>query len=272
MLLALIVIFATASIICAQPIVTGRVADIQNPADEPYRSAVLTVDNKSSFIIRAVRLRCRTGGATIIIPASIAPGVKADFKVALPVVSSSQVYRAELLEEPMAGAESFATSDVRIIFPGELLANEVIFDEQAYGDFQGDYPTWSAGLLSTVMIGAILAVLALAAGLLVSRPMLKLTLLAIIVIAAGVTAWFVMDDQQTLVIREFPSSDKTTGSLVVVTCRRGDTFKTDETDLKPIYENPGQMQNCETTIVVGKSLSCPIKPNQILLFRKGLAE
>jgi len=267
-LLVFIIILASATTVFAEPLITARVAEVQNPLDAPYRSAVLTVDNQSSTIIRTVRLRCRTGGPTIIIPASIPPGSKADLNAPLPAVNSSQLYHVELLETQTPDAKSFASDDVRITFPSDLLANEVIYDEQAYGDFQGDFPSWRRGLISAVMIGTILMALALTAALFIPRPMLRLAVVTIIIIAAGVTAWLAMDRQQILLVREFPSTDKTTGSLVVVTCRRSDTFKTDDADLKPIYENPGQMQNDKTVIVVGKSLTCPIKSNQILLFRK----
>ena len=73
--LAILICLSLLSLAHGQQFAVLSPAAQQDVNDSPYRSALLTVENMTSKIIRSVNIRCRDGGPVLSLPAAIAPDV-----------------------------------------------------------------------------------------------------------------------------------------------------------------------------------------------------
>ena len=229
----------------------------------PVKLTVADPDGELPAVARAVSLRRKAGGPTILQAASIAPRTAQTVTVRLPVISLQQTYVVRLLAD---GARSAALAEQEVPLATSRvarveLARARLIDPVAYEDWQEDLPRWPASTLRLAFLSVALGV-ALAGGALLIRSG-PARLAAVVLAAAGATAavWFVLGRQDPLEVRH-------SGPFTIVTTRRTAVWSCPAREVEPVYWSPAQMDRDGMIYRPGGELTVRIRPREVRLFRR----
>jgi hypothetical protein len=228
-----------------------------DPRIAPYATAVLSIENPTDTECVAVRMRWRGGGPTMLLPAAILPGKRADVAVILPPIAASQTYDIELLAREGVG---LARTVAEIAWPPDLVARDAFIDPIAYDPFKDDYPTWPARTkrLAFLVVGVVAVLLA---GVpLIRHPQLRaVAVLLVVVGGCAVLLW----REQPVVEEDF-----TNGLAVFRTRRTAEIRLTPPPTglLTPIYRSQGQMQDDTLTLHPGRGGALTLQPEDMRIF------
>ena len=259
------------AVLLAAPVAAGettvslRAAETQDPADLPFRSASLTIVNKSPEVICSVRLRERVGGPTFIYFVTIAPKTRQLVSVALPAVTSQQSYTISLLAGERADSPVVSAFERSINWPVPAVeaSKAAFYAPQEYNRYEFESASWPTSFRRNVFLAAVLCCAALA-GVLFIRPPLLRGLAIVLVISGAAAAMTVLVLSEPILVTPAVKDS----SLIVVTCRRTTDWTTYDANLMPIYRNREHMAGDATVIYPGRSVKVSLSPGEVRLFRR----
>ena len=245
--------------------ITLSPADEQDSDHVPYRTAELAIDNPTDATVHSVSLRESRGGAHVQIQLTVPPKSARTVRIALPAASVRQDYTAAVVASEGTSMGKIADVACTIEWPVEVVDPQVLIDPALYRPWEEELPAWSARVVRTTFLVAVLACLALAATLIVRRPVLRAGAVLVILAAASAGVWVFLDAQETVVIRE----DENAGVLAV-RCRRSAEWVRLDGRLAPVYTSAAHMEADQSVLLPGDSPGAFvwIRPDQVLLFRR----
>jgi hypothetical protein len=223
----------------------------------PYATGVLSIENLTDTECVAVRMRWRGGGPTMLLPAAVLPGKRADVAVILPPIAASQTYDIELL-----GREgvTLGRTVAEIAWPPAVVTRDAFIDPIAYDPFKDDYPAWPAGTKQRAFLVAAVVTVLLAGAPLIRHPQLRVAgVLLVVVGGCAALLW----REQPVVEEDF------TNGLAVFRTRRTAEIRLAPPPtglLTPVYRSQGQMRRDSLTLHPGRGGALTLQPADMRLF------
>ena len=175
--------FAVASSPAAGQVTASlSVAPEQDESLAPYRRATLALTNDSPSSVETVELRAAGGGPAVRCPLAAAPGGQAARTVALPAIWLVQSYRVKAMADD---GRTIGEASADITWPAELSATDDFIDASLAG-WSAEPLRWPAAARRNLLILLGLMAVALAATLLIRRPLVRA--LAALLLAGATTA------------------------------------------------------------------------------------
>ncbi|MDY7009709.1 MAG: hypothetical protein SVV80_03020 [Planctomycetota bacterium] len=151
----------------------------------PYRRAELEVTNSSETTAETVLLKSTGIGLTVRYDLTVPPGATGRRIVFLPAISPAQEYAVTAQD---ASGQVVARTSASITWPAELVTADAFIDD-AFRAWTDEPARWSARTRWNYLLVLAMFVTAVAATLLIRRPMLRVVF--VIIIAAGTTSLIV---------------------------------------------------------------------------------
>ena len=241
----------------------------QAGAVPPYRAAELTLTNRSTEMLREVRLQWTEGGPTVICPVALAPDAEQIMRVFLPAGAPLQTYRATFRGDPLLGP-----AEVTIPWPIEHAAREAWVSPSAYEPYGQSLPAWSGQVRLNVMLGTAIVALAAAATLfLQARAIRTWVILAVVAAATGAGALMLAGTDVLVEVvialdKAQPGIEASPGrNLHVVATRRTVRWSHPDASLAPVYRDESQMSDEMMTLHPRHGAVVVVAPGQLRLFR-----
>ncbi len=258
---ALIAISSTA--IFAAPAL--RPAAQQRDESFPFRCAVLDISNTADTEIASVRMRWAGGGPTMVFPAAVSPGRSAAVTVYLPACSVSQEFDVTLLD---LRGQPIERSRTPIDWPAALVSRNAFIDYETGRKWMADPAIWPERIKLSIAAALAGASIGIAGALLIGRPALRMTSVAIILVSLAAGTWFILAE-----FRAGYTIDRD-GRCIILKCRNTSTAHlppADETGMPrfaPIYIYASHMKRDDTVIDTETGTTVPLKPGAVRIFRK----
>lgn len=242
--------------LAAQP--TAALAPAPKQEEGFFRQAILTLENRTSQTVQAVRLQPVGGGPTIFWPCVVPASAKQDITVPLPALSTSQPYAVALLAAPEPLGTPFAETTATITWPAELVRREMTQADVEPVNFP-------AGVKRNAMLLMMFALLAMAGSMLIRRRGLRLILLAVVVAgtmsAAGIYLHRLSDVREVRI-----PGQGTQRPILAVSALRSTTWQSHQ-PLVPLYQTMGELRGDRLIIHPDHAVYLPLQAGQTRLFR-----
>ena len=277
--ISVLILAGSAAAMAAEVRSSLRPAARQRQGAFPYRTADLTVENRSGVIVRMATLRWRRGGPRRLVNLTIAPNGSQVVRVNLPAASPRQTYDLRFFAADSAEAApwdslpAMAELEAEMTWPVEWVTDEAFVDPAAYEPYRDALLSWPVSLRQYVLLGAAMMSLAAAATLLIRRPIVRLAATAVVAVLAALASLLLIDRQQVVVERAGPAPWPHAGAalradeLLSVQSRRTVRWRSAGDDWAPIYRSGRDMAGETMTIGGGRGVSATIHPDRVRLFR-----
>ncbi|MCE5276630.1 MAG: hypothetical protein ABFD92_14740 [Planctomycetaceae bacterium] len=259
---AIAMILCVTSAAAAQGL-TARLAPADPQPQNLRRPATLTIKNQTDSLARAVRLRWQQGGPAFIYPLSVAPHQETATAVLLPAAALVQTYDVTLLVDASASAAAIASGKTDIQWKLDQVRNDLLLDSELYAPWWDAIPSWPPELLRLTFWAGTIFLVAAGACLFFTRPLLRLTAVAVLSVAAATGAWAFLSSRPTMIDRVSPNGQP----LLIRTTLRTTTWH-DSAELLPVYYSKAQMAADTTVIQSGEGTTTTLRPQDVRIFRK----
>lgn len=259
----------------------------------PYCPAQMTIQNDSEQVIRAVALRWRGTGPTLLHDVTIPPRTRHVMTVLLPAVEVQQTYQVRLLAGGALESPAIAELRASVSWPPEDVqeSDAGFFNAPLCRAWESRLPTWPASLLRNVFLAAVLTCLACGGVAFVGRSRLRTAMILLIAAVSTGATWLIVSGEKVLfeqVVDTWASpgagspdasavstAPRTTQaapparskSLWVISCRRTVEWTRPDTTLCPVYQDRRQMLEDNLVVRWDKGLTVRLNPEEVRIFR-----
>ncbi len=257
MIWTLTVIFAGAAPALAETRVSLSPDVRQDEGAFPFRSAKMEIFNGTDRIVRAVAVRARSGGPTILVPAVVPPNTSQTIGISLPAISVEQTYSVRLLSRDEISAKPIASLEVPVSWQAAMVTPDAFFDPGAYDD--AFRISWPGSLRRNALLLSVLTVV-LAAGCLLPRGKGRLAG-CLLVAAVGVASAVMLVRSQPLI------ATRQSDEKITIQARRTIRWRSEAIGLAPVYLDRRQWREDDLLIHPRRGLAATIRPSDVRVFR-----